>query len=101
MLDTQMSGVPQKEAETDATSEESSEEAGISEKRRRRRRAISDAERRLGFGPYAAFTYEEVWQSKPEYFKFLSEEGKRDNRTGRFTHWAMASVADAFFKRGE
>ena len=74
MHDAQMSGVTQREAETDVASEESSEDEWISEKKeKKKRKVISDAERRLGFGPYAAFTYEEVLMSKPEYFKFLIE----------------------------
>ena len=55
-----------------------------------------DADRKLGFGPYANFTYEEVLISKPDYVKFLVEEGRRGNLQGRFTRWAMASMVDAF-----
>ena len=67
MLDTQMSGVTQKEAETGAAPEESREEEGIYEKKtkKKRRNVISDASRGLGFGQCAAFTYEEVWMRKP------------------------------------
>ena len=45
-------------------------------------------------------TYEEVFLDNPEYAKFLIEEGRRDNMQGRYTHWAMASMVDAYFEIG-
>ena len=54
----------------------------------------------MGFGPYAKSTYEEVFLNKPGYVKFLIEEGRRGNTKGRFAHWVMASMVDAFFEIG-
>ena len=45
-------------------------------------------------------TYEEVFLDNPEYAKFLIEEGRRNNMKGRFTHWAMGSMVDAFLEIG-
>ena len=76
MQDTQMSGVTWEEAKTALTTEGSSgEERSSSQKKNEN--AISDVDRKLGFGPYAEFTYEEVLSSKPGYVKFLVEEGRR------------------------
>ena len=48
--------------------------------KKRERHATSDADRELGFGPYAEFTYEEVLIRKPVYVKFLVKEGKSISR---------------------
>ena len=43
--------------------------------KKRARKATADADRQLGFGPHAEFTYEEVLSMKPGYVKFLVGEG--------------------------
>ena len=98
MQDAQMSGVTWKAAETGLAtegSEGSSEEEWIRVKKKSRN-GISDSDRRLGFVPYAEFTYKEVLRSKPGYAKFLIEEGneiirKEDLRTGRWPVWRVPS----------
>ena len=77
MQDTQISGVAWEEAKTGLATEWSSgaEESPL---KRRKRNATADSDRRLGFGPYAGFTYESILRSKPSYVKFLIEEGGRE-----------------------
>ena len=66
----------------------------------KRRRVVAGTERKMGFAPYEKSIYEEVFLNKPEYSKFLIEEGRRDNAKGRFTHWMMAIMVDAVFEIG-
>ena len=68
---------------------------------KRKKKATSDADRTLGFVPYAEFTCGEVSGGKPGCVKFLAEGGSNGNLKGRFTHWVMASMVDSFFLRGE
>ena len=67
---------------------------------KKRRRVISDAERKMGFGPHGKSTYEEAFLNKPEYAKVLISEGRRGYVKGRSTRWVMASMVDAFFEIG-
>ena len=61
MHDTRMSGVTWTEAETGLTTEWSIEEEEEGEEenqvQKKKRKATSDADRKLGFGPYTEFTY--------------------------------------------
>ena len=59
-----MSAVTWEEAKTGLTTEWSSEEE-MGHLEKRKRNATSDAGRKLGFGPYSEFTYEEVLRRKP------------------------------------
>ena len=72
MQDTQMSGVTCEEAKTGLTTEGSGGEEGSSSKKREGG-ATTDADRKLGFAPYAEFTNEEVLSRKAGYVKFLVE----------------------------
>ena len=107
--DTQMSGETMKEPEIcnaplgrNSFKSLATDEMKEGEKmpKKKKRRAISDAEKKMGFVPYGKYTYGEVFLSEPEYAKFLIEEGRRNNMKGRFTHWAMGSMVDAFLEIG-
>ena len=98
MPNSPMTGVVWGKARTGLATDWCSEEKEPSAKKKKKGRC--EADRTLGFGPYADVTYEEVTYTKPEYARFLAEEGRRDNLNGRFTHWAMGSMADALFLLG-
>ena len=79
-------------------------EGPIEEERKhlKKKKNVSDeANRKLGFGPYGDSAYEEVLTKNPSCVKFTIEGRRKGNAKGRFTHWAMASMVEAYFKLGE
>ena len=71
-----MTGVVWEIAKTGVTTDESSEEE--KESSNGKEKVMGESDRKLGCGPYAEFTYEQVLHTKPGYVEFLAvgrEEG--------------------------